>query len=200
MKIRRLVAILAIGALVTTAAACSSDSDDDKSTNGDKSEQSTDGDDSSNGAGDSADADDTTQETVSDDEFASQMADLSANIKAAGTDVCKLMEALQVNPPQPANATQVKEFVGVWTQLLDSIGATLGGDDEKVVKKAAADFKAVLESKDYDPAIFDDDEAISSALDSAEMNAAMERFSEMSAKCFTDDEGGDITADTDAEG
>lgn len=187
MKLRRLVAVLAVGAFVMTGAACSSDSDNDKAGNGDlKSEQtkdngSADGTDSTGGSDDSLD--DITPNTVTDEEFSKQIGELSANIKAAGTDVCDLMEAAQANPPEPANEAQTKEFVQVWTQLLKSIGAALGGDDKKILEDAADGFAKMIADKGYSPEVFDDEE-ISNFLSTDELSDAMDRFGEKAMECI----------------
>lgn len=194
MKLRRLVAVLAVGAFLLTGAACSSDSKDDKTDNGDSSAQA-DGTDSRGDSGDSLD--DATPVTVTDEEFSTQISALRAEIKAAGTDVCDLMEAAQANPPQPANESQTKEFVGVYTDLLRSIGAALGGDDQKVLDEAADGFEKLVAEKGYSPDVFDDEE-ISNFLSDEGLTDAMERFSEQAMACLGDDFG--ETDDIDVDG
>lgn len=189
MKFRRLIAVVAVGAFVLTAAACSSDDDKDNKANGDTKSEQTDG--SDNGSADANgndEADEAPDTTVTDEEFAKQLNELSSNIDAAGKDVCKLMTAAQASPPEPANEAQTEQFVKVWSQLLKSIGSTLGGDDEKTLSNAADEFSKIVADKGYSPDVFNDEE-LSNFLSAPELSSAMDRFGEKAMECIADGDG-----------
>lgn len=189
MKFRRLIAVVAVGAFVLTAAACSSDDDKDNKANGDTKSEQTDG--SDNGSADANrndEADEAPDTTVTDEEFAKQLNELSSNIDAAGKDICKLMTAAQASPPEPANEAQTEQFVKVWSQLLKSIGSTLGGDDEKTLSNAADEFSKIVADKGYSPDVFNDEE-LSNFLSAPELSSAMDRFGEKAMECIADGDG-----------
>lgn len=185
MKLRRLVAVLAVSAFVLTGASCSNDDDKTNKANGDDNSEQTNG--SAGSKGDSGDADDagSPDTTVTDEEFDKQFKALSVNIEAAGNDVCKLMTAAQSSPPEPANKTQTEQFVAVWAQLLKAIGSSLGGDDEKILSKAADEFSKAAADNDYSPDILEDDELMD-FLAAPELSDAMDRFGEKAMACITD--------------
>lgn len=185
MKLRHLVAALIVGAFVMTSAACSSD---DSKDNGDKKSQESDKSDS--GSDDSNDAEDATPTTVTDEEFTKQIGQLSSNIESAGKDVCKLVTAVQAEPPEPANPAQTKQFVDVWAQLLKAIGSTIGGDDEATLANIADKLVKVAADKGYPPNIFEDPDAAGVLSDEA-LRVPLDNFSNQAMACMGGTDAGD---------
>ncbi|MCB1256158.1 MAG: hypothetical protein KDB26_03585 [Microthrixaceae bacterium] len=188
MNIRRALGILAIVALGATGAACSSKSDESK-----KKDTTTTA--ANSGSGDAGEDETTT--TVTDDEFASAMQEIRSGIKAAGSDECKLVEAVSSNPPTPANPAQTKEFVLTYVALLNAIGDQLGADTEngKAVKEAATQFQKAGEDNDYADGLLESEE-ISKLMTGEKVNAAMMAFSTSSQKCMTTDSGDGADTET----
>lgn len=177
MNIRRILAILAVASLAATGVACSSDSkSESKKKDGGSSEQVK-GDDNK---GDTS----TPPSTITDSEYADQMSQVASEVNAAGDDECKLLEAVQVNPPQPANEAQTKEFATVYVKLLNSIAGILGTDSAngKAVAQAAKDFESAVSAKKYSPEFFSSEE-LAKLMSSDAMTKAMSEFSDLSSKC-----------------
>lgn len=185
MNLRRALSILAIAAIATSGAACSSKKDEAKKGGSTTTEVA------KNGKDDSS----IPSSTVDDGEFKTQMEKIRSGIESAGSDECKLLEAVSTNPPQPANPTQTKEFVQTYVALLNAIGDKLGADTDngKATKEAAQQFQKIAEDKKYDTGLLETEE-ISKLMTSEKVSAALLEFSSVSQKCMGQQPGAEAPA------
>ena len=101
MNTRRALGALMIASLALFASACSSDSEGSS-----KKETTT-----------TAAETTTTAKPLTDEEYTAAVAQMSATVSAAGTDLCKV--AATGSPPLPSTPAQVKELVGLYAELVD---------------------------------------------------------------------------------
>ncbi len=133
-------------ALALVLGACGGDDKSDETTTTAKSDEST----------------PTTAKPLSDEEFAAQVDPLLADIEAAGTDLCAVLEAASAQGPEAAAASeaQVKATVEAQVAILKAIAATEPVDEANatVINNAADELSAAAEKDGYTPAFLQSDE------------------------------------------
>ena len=186
MTMRRFLGVAVASALILTGAACGNDSKGSDKTN---SEQSSDKKDDS--------SEEAPTSTVSDSEFSSTMTQIRSEIEAAGSDECALSKAVQTTPPDPANSAQTREFVDTYVMLLRALTITLGADSDhgKALTKAADTLEKTAKDTNYKEDVFEN-KAISEAMTSSAVTAALSEFGAIASKCL----GADGGAGTDGAG
>jgi len=133
MNTRRAIGAVMIVAVALFASACSSDSD----------------------GGSSSDDPTTTTTTVAeltDEEYAAEVATADSAIAAAGTDLCKLVDATQGLPSTaPANEAQTKQIVELAVTLYTALGTVEGvtPEDAATILGAVQEYAAAAEAAGY---------------------------------------------------
>lgn len=189
MNIRRFLSTVAVLALVTTGVACSSKKEESKKDDNKKSEQA---DGKKNDTTNSTDEAPTS--TVTNEQFTKEMKNLRSAIEGAGTDECKLVEALAVNPPMPANSDQVKEMIGAYVHMLNAVANIVGADTDngKIIKESAAQMEKIAKDNGYKADLFESEE-MAKILSDEKMSNAMMEFSSRASKCVGSTTGGGDT-------
>lgn len=177
MNTRRNISILMIVTLALFAGACSSNDKEASPKKSDKTE-------TTKAEGDSSTTS-TTSKPLSEKEYANQLDEVSKAVAAAGTDTCKLVEALNANPPEPQTKDQVKKMVDTYGQLLNAVAGALPPtsiDSIKALQEAAASLAQKAKEADYSADFFSG-EAFNSTMTGNGMTAAFSEFQTAAQKC-----------------
>ena len=157
MRTRRTIGAVALAAVALLAMGCSDGDDEaDDTTTTEATTEST---------------EPTT--TLSEVDYSAAIADFSARIDEAGTDLCAISEALIAPPPEPANEEQMKQVIDLYGQLLRALAATSPDDPTTAAafEGAADQLAAEAEAAGY-PTDFLTGETTPDALSSEEFTAA----------------------------
>jgi hypothetical protein len=168
-KITLAAVLLAVFALF--AGACSSDSDESSSTTEKKETTTTE-------AG-SEDDEEATTDTVSDEEFETQITAFTDTIKNADGDTCTIFEAVNADTQfaDPANPGQVEVALTVYDVMFNAIADTAPPEsaaEADTIRAAADALKTEGAENDYDPEWFLS--AASTAFSGEEVSAALESY------------------------
>lgn len=159
--------------LALVAGACGGD-DDDK-----KSEETT----------TTAESTETTLAEISDEEFESQVAPLLADLEAAGTDLCAVLEAASASGPEASASTeaQVKSTVDAQVKILKAIAATEPVDtaNAAIINRVADELSAAAEADGYSTEFLQGEE-FTQILGAEDFSAAIGGYqTRQSAECAT---------------
>lgn len=179
MNTRRAIGALMIASLALFASACSSDSD---SSSAKKTTTTAKGDSSK---GDTS----TTAAPLSDADYTAKVAEISAAITGAGTDLCALSSVTTQGPPEPTTTAQVKSAVGLYALLLNSVASSFPAESAakgEALKTAATTLQSDAEAAGY-PVDFFTSEAGTAALSGEGYDAAMTEYQTIyTATCAAD--------------
>ena len=119
--------------------------------------------------------------TMSDDEFAMAVNDISQEIGATGGDTCGLLEVLQTmgaaDLPDPSTPVQVEAAVGLVAELYTGIANAAPPEyaaEGAIIAMAMVDLETQAAAQDYDPEWFNGDEF--DPFGSTEVSAALTTF------------------------
>jgi hypothetical protein len=170
---RQVVGVAMVAMLALVAGACGGDDESsDETTTTEASEETT-----------------TTAATLSDDEFNAQVEPLLADLEAAGTDLCAVLEAASATGPEAAASTeaQVKTTVDAQVQILKAIAASEPVDtaNAAVINRVADELSAAAEQDGYSTE-FLQGEAFTSVLGAEDFNTAIAAYqTRQSSECAT---------------
>jgi hypothetical protein len=137
---RQVMAVAAVAALALVAGACGGD--DEETTEETTTTAELDG-----------EATSTTVEPLSDEEFDAQVEPLVAELEAAGTDLCAVLQAASASGPESSAATeaQVRTTVDAQVKILRAIAATEPVDEPNaaVINRVADELAAAAEEDGY---------------------------------------------------
>lgn len=185
MRMRQVLAVAAVAATALVAGACGGD-DEEEST-----EETT----------TTAELTTTTVESLSDEEFDAQVAPLVADLEAAGTDLCAVLEAASATGPQSTASTeaQVRTTVDAQVKILRAIAATEPVDtaNAAVINRVADELAAAAEADGYSTE-FLTGEAFTSVLGTEDFTAAIVAYqTRQSTECAAE---GSVPAEGDGQG
>ncbi len=126
-----------------------------------------------------------TTTTVSDEDFTAQIEQVNSAISEAGTEPCKLMNALSSAPPTPANSDQSKKLAETYSTLLRAVANALpesSAANVKALNDAAGTVKSIAESQKFAPELFQSTE-FGSVMSSQEVTSALSEFTGMTTGC-----------------
>ena len=135
---------------------------------------------------------------LSDEEFSAQVDPLLADIEAAGTDLCAVLEAASAQGPEAPAATeaQVESTIAAQVTILRAIAGTEPVDEANaaVLNKVADDLSAAAESNGYSVAFLQGEE-FTAVLSGEDFTAAIGAYqTRQAAECETAEsapDGGD---------
>ncbi len=137
MRMRQVIGVAAVAALALVGGACGGDDDDKKDDETTTTAEST----------------ETTLAEISDEEFNAQVEPLLADLEAAGTDLCAVLEAASATGPEAAASTeaQVKATVDAQVEILRAIAATEPVDtaNAEIINRVADELSAAAEADGY---------------------------------------------------
>lgn len=109
MRMRQVIGVAAVAVLALVAGACGGDDEkaDDTTTTTAKEETTT---------------------TLTDEDYSSAIAEYTASVEAAGTDLCALSQSLTSTPPTPATEAQSKQLIELYAKLLRTLAAAVPSD------------------------------------------------------------------------
>jgi hypothetical protein len=171
---RQIVGAAAVAALALVAGACGGDDEAEK-----KSDETT----------TTAESTETTLAEISDEEFESQVAPLLADLEAAGTDLCSVLEAASASGPEASASTeaQVKSTVDAQVKILKAIAATEPVDtaNAAIINRVADELSAAAEADEYSPEFLQGEE-FTQILAAEDFSAAIGGYqTRQSAECAT---------------
>jgi len=128
--------------------------------------------------------------TMSDDEFAMAVNDISQEIGATGGDTCGLLEVLQTmgaaDLPDPSTPAQVEAAVGLVAELYTGIANSAPPEyaaEGATIAAAMVDLEAQAAAQDYDPEWFNGAEF--DPFGSVEVTAALTTFATAATESCT---------------
>lgn len=157
MRMRQVIAVATMAALALVAGACGGDDKADETTTTEKSTETTE-----------------STTTLADDDYSAKIADYTASVDAAGTDLCALSAALGTQPPAPANPAQSKELIELYAKLLRTLAATMPEDPTTVttLNDTADALLAEAEAAGYPADFLSNPDTAPKSLTSEAFNAA----------------------------
>jgi len=153
MSLRRLLSALLVVPALLLLGACSGD---------DEGSATTTTEDSGPSSGDQPSTSDSAPTTVTDEAFASQVAQARAAIEAADGDLCKLLDATTLTAI-PTTSDQMKDQVALSRDALVSVADAVDGDDPEsaaALRAAATALVEHAEATGYPPDLFADEEGL----------------------------------------
>lgn len=103
-----------------------------------------------------------TTTTLSDEEFVAAVDQITADLEAAGTDLCAVFEVAVAPAPQdtPSTPAKVEATVGATVAIMRSLAATEPVDPEAaaLLTEAADEVESAIAAEDYDVEYFESDE------------------------------------------
>jgi len=131
----------------------------------------------------------TTVQELTDDEFAAQVDPLLADIEAAGTDLCAVLEAASAQGPEAPAATeaQVESTIDAQVAILRAISGSEPVDEANaaILNKVADDLSAAAESAGYSVAFLQGEE-FTQVLSGEEFTTAIGAYqTRQAAECET---------------
>ena len=185
---RRICGVAVVATLALFAGACSSDEDSKSETTttvkGDKTTE-------------------TTAKPMSNEEFSAKVAETSAEITAAGTDLCAVSSAVMElggDLAPPATTEQSKDVVSLYVVLLNSLAGLPAASpaSSEALRNAATALPAEAEAAGYSPE-FLSGETETKSLSGEEVTAAFSEFQQAAtAQCAPTAPPADPTADPSA--
>lgn len=127
---------------------------------------------------------DETTTTLDNGSFSTAIDGANTAIEKAGTDPCKLMDALDSAPPTPVNSTQSRQLVETYVKLLNAVAGALPPTSEnvEVLKNAADDVMRVAEKLKFSSDLMSSDE-FGKVMASEKVNSAMSEFTALTEEC-----------------
>lgn len=189
MRMRQVLVVGAVAALALVAGACSGEDEEPAEETTTTEEATT-----------------TTVAALSDEEFAAQVEPLVADLEAAGTDLCAVLEAASASGPQASASTeaQVRTTVDAQVKILRAIAATEPVDaaNAAVITRVADELAAAAEADGYSTE-FLQSEAFTAVLGAQDFTTAISAYqTRQSTECATQEsvpaEGGDAPVTTEA--
>lgn len=160
MRMRQLLAVGTVAVLALTAAACGDDAADETTTT-------------------AADSTETTVAELSDEEFDAQVELLLADLEAAGTDLCAVLQAASATGPEAAASTeaQVRTTVDAQVKILQAIAATEPVDEANaaVINRVAGELADAAEQDGYSTDFLESEE-FATVLGGDDFTAALQGY------------------------
>jgi hypothetical protein len=170
---RQIVGVATVTALALVLGACGGDDEADETTTTEASAEET----------------TTTVAELSDEEFNSQVEPLLADIEAAGTDLCAVLEAASATGPEAPASTeaQVKVTVDAQVAILKAIAASEPVDtaNAEIINRKADELSAAAEADGYTTG-FLESETFTQVLGSEDFSAAIGAYqTRQASECAT---------------